>query len=66
VWDHSMAPLHGSDSGPFYLVFRPKELSAAIGYTTVMSVGFGPISFGTKYHLLGHFYSSHADTSKVS
>jgi hypothetical protein len=29
-----MAPLHGGDRRPFLLVFRPKELSAAIGYTT--------------------------------
>ena len=34
VWDHGMAPLHGGDRRPFYLVLRPKELSAAIGYTT--------------------------------
>jgi hypothetical protein len=38
VWDHGMAPLHDGDRRPFYLVFRPKELSAAIGYTTVPAV----------------------------
>ena len=29
-----MAPLHGGERRPCYLVCRPKELAAAIGYTT--------------------------------
>jgi hypothetical protein len=36
VWDHGMAPLHAGERRPFSLVCRPKEFSAAIGYTTVL------------------------------
>src|SRR5262249_812307 len=34
VRNHRIAPLHDGVGGPFYPVFKPSELSAAVGYTT--------------------------------
>ena len=33
VRNHRIAPLHDGGGGPFYPVFKPSELSAAVGYT---------------------------------
>jgi hypothetical protein len=38
VRNHRIAPLHDGVGGPFYPVFRPQELSAAVGYTTFRSI----------------------------
>src|SRR5919108_2975729 len=38
VRNHRIAPLHDDVGGPFYPVFKPSELSAAVGYTTLRKV----------------------------